>query len=108
MQSLRLNIIMAAIAFSLVGCGNLTAQSQNKDYSKLSSELKKDMSEQEASAVIGSPPDKVDLVTCGDQTANPWKCKTWVYNGGFAKNNLRVIFYQPKGADWRVDEWQVY
>jgi hypothetical protein len=108
MQSLRLNLIMAAMALLLVRCGSLTAQSQNKDYNALSSQLKKDMSEQEASAAIGSSPDKVDLVTCGDETVNPWKCKTWIYNGGVAKNHLRVIFYQPKGGDWRVALWQVY
>jgi hypothetical protein len=108
MQLLRLNLIMAAMALLLVRCGSLTTQSQSKDYGALSSQLKKDMSEQEASAAIGSSPDKIDLVTCGDETASPWKCKTWIYKGGFEKKNLRVIFYQPKGGDWRVDEWQVY
>jgi|SRR5271170_6019401 len=109
MPSLRLNFIIVATAMLLVGCaklGNLTAG--DKDYASLSAQLKKDMSEKEVSDTIGASPDKFDMVTCGEQTASPWKCKTWVYYGGRAKNTLRVVFYQPNMGGWQVASWQLY
>jgi|SRR5271154_4056493 len=109
MPSLRLSLIMVATAILLVGCaklGSLTAG--DKDNTSTSAQLKKDMSEKEASAAIGASPDKVDVVTCGDQTASPWKCKTWIYYSGRAKNNLRVVFYQPNSSEWHVASWQLY
>ena len=81
---------------------------QGRDYGSMTSRLKKDMSEAEVSSAIGSNPDKADVVTCGDQTANPWQCKTWIYEGDRARKTLRVIFYQPDRSEWRVASWQVY
>jgi hypothetical protein len=111
MASLRRNLIVAATAILLVGCeklGTLTAGFQEKDYYSLSSQLKKDMSEQEVSATIGSSPDKVAVVTCVDHAAKPWQCKTWIYDGAFGKKTLRLIFYQTASSEWRVASWDLY
>jgi len=89
MPSLRLSLIMGAAALCLIGCakfGGLTPGAQYKDYSSLSTHLKKDMSEQDVAAALGSSPDKADLVTCTDTSGAPWQCRTWIYYGGRPKN----------------------
>jgi hypothetical protein len=111
MASLRLSLFMAATALLLVGCqglGRLTAGLQEKDYASLSSQLKKDMTELQVAATIGSAPDKTDMVTCTDHDGKPWQCKTWIYSGGSAKNTLRLVLYQAASGEWRVASWDVY
>jgi hypothetical protein len=111
MASLRLNLIMAATAILLVGCqgpGNLTAGLQEKDFASLGSQLKKDMTELQVAATIGSAPDKTNLVTCTDHEGKPWQCKTWIYSSGRAKNTLRLVFYQATSGEWRVASWDTY
>ena len=108
MPSLRPKLIMAATAFCLMGCGNLATGLQQKDYNSSSLRLKKDMSEQEVAATIGSSPDKVDMVTCVDHSGSPWQCRTWIYYGGHPKNSLRLVFYQADDKQWRVAAWQIY
>jgi hypothetical protein len=106
MASLRQNLIMAATALLLAGCGTIGLG--GKDYNSLSQQLKKDMSEKEVSTTIGSAPDKIDLVKCVDHSGNPWQCKTWIYSGGRPKNTLRLVFYQTDNSDWRVAAWDLY
>jgi hypothetical protein len=109
MPSLRLSLIMAAAALCLMGCGGgLTAGLASKDYSALSASLKKDMSERDVATALGATPDKADLVTCTDPEGKPWQCRTWIYAGGRAKNNLRVVFYQDQSSAWRVAAWDMY
>jgi hypothetical protein len=111
MPSLRLNLIMASTVLCLVGCarpGNPTPAAHEKDYNELSSQLKKDMSEEEVAAAIGSAPNKMDLVTCVDHAGSPWQCKTWIYYGGRPRNSLRLVFYQSDHGIWRSVSWQVY
>ena len=107
MPSLRLKLMMAATALCLVGCANLTTPLPQKDYTALSLRLKKDMSEQDVTQTIGSPPDRNDLVTCTDHDGHPWQCKTWIYTGR-PKNNLRLVFYQDDDKAWRIVSWQIY
>lgn len=108
MPVLRLNLLMAATALCLTGCGNLTAAVQQKDYTSLSLQLKKDMSEEDVSKTMGSAPDKTDMVTCVDHAGSPWQCRTWIFNGGRPRNNVRVVFYQSDDKAWRVVSWQNY
>jgi hypothetical protein len=111
MPLLRLSLMMGAAALCLLGCAkfaNVTPAASSKDYSSLSGQLKKDMSEQEAAATLGSAPDKADLVTCTDSSGAPWQCRTWLYYGGRPKNSVRLVFYQADDKAWRVATWQIY
>jgi hypothetical protein len=111
MAALRRNLMIAATALALVGCaglGNLTSAPKEKDYTALSGQLKKDMTEVDVTMALGSSPDKTDLVQCRDHEGNPWQCRTWIFAGGGSKNTLRLVFYQTNNKDWRVATWEIY
>lgn len=109
MAGLRLSLTMAIAALCLIGCAKFTEPgTPEKNYAALSAQLKKDMSEQEVAATLGSPPDKADLTTCTDTSGAPWQCRTWIYSAGRPKNSVRLVFYQAEDKAWRVAAWQIY
>jgi hypothetical protein len=109
MASLRQKLAITAMALCLGCCASLTPQppQPQKDYTSLSLRLKKDMTEGDVTETLGAP-DKNDQITCTEHNGNPWQCKSWIYEGGRPKNNLRLIFYQGEDKTWKVVSWQVY
>jgi hypothetical protein len=113
MPSLRLGLIMAAAALGLMSsgllsCAGMSSSLSNKDNTALSAKLAMDMSERDVATTLGATPDKADLITCTDHDGKQWQCRTWIYAGGKAKNNLRVVFYQADDSTWRVVSWDMY
>jgi hypothetical protein len=113
MPSLRRGLFVAAVALcltssGLMSCARLGAGFADKDYTALSAKLAKDMSERDVATTLGATPDKADMTTCTDHEGKQWQCRTWIYAGGKAKNNLRVVFYQADDSAWRVVSWDMF
>jgi hypothetical protein len=112
MRSLRRSLIVAAslclMADGLMSCARLASSLGDKDYGALSTKLSKDMSERDVATTLGGTPTKNDLTNCTDPQGKQWQCRTWIYGGGKAKNNLRVIFYQADDSAWRVVSWDMF
>jgi hypothetical protein len=113
MPSLRRGLFVAAAALcltssGLMSCARLSADLADKDYTALSAKLAKDMSEQDVATALGATADKADMTTCTDHEGKQWQCRTWLYAGGKAKNNLRVVFYQANDSTWRVVSWDMF
>jgi hypothetical protein len=71
--------------------------------------LRPGMSEQQVIEVSGNrAPDRVVERTCGTETAAPFACKVYVYEGiwrdGRYHPKLSVVFEQVR-AKWLVSQW---
>lgn len=53
-------------------------------------------------------PDRIILRTCGNETAAPFACKIYVYDGAWREGRyhpkLSVVFEEVRGQ-WRVSQW---
>jgi hypothetical protein len=53
-------------------------------------------------------PDRIILRTCGNETAAPFPCKIYVYDGAWREGRyhpkLSVVFEEVRGQ-WRVSQW---
>ena len=111
--SFRPGLITAVTALglmssALLSCARLNNDTQTRDFTSLSAKLAKDMSEQDVATTLGGRPDKADMTNCTDHAGKQWQCRTWIYAGGKAKNNLRVVFYQADDSAWRVVSWDMF
>jgi hypothetical protein len=73
-------------------------------WGQMSAYLRPAMTEEKVSQTLGYRPNKVELQTCGYETASPWTCKIYTY--GDLYNNLTVTFRQ-EGQFWVVNGWHV-
>ncbi len=53
-------------------------------------------------------PDRIIQRTCGNETAAPFPCKIYVYDGAWREGRYRpklsVVFEEVRGQ-WRVSQW---
>jgi hypothetical protein len=84
---------------ALAGCGN------NRP-TALSQDLKRGMTEQQLAEVRGGRvPDRIIMLTCGAETAHPFPCKVYVYEGsGLFDRKLSVVL-EDYGGQWKVSQW---
>jgi len=71
--------------------------------------LLKGMSERQVVEVSGSRvPDRVIARTCGNETAAPFACKIYVYEGGWRDGRyhpkISIVFEEVRGK-WLVSQW---
>jgi hypothetical protein len=69
--------------------------------------VKQGMNEQQVIEAFNKrPPDRVIERTCGNETAGPFPCKIYVYEGsrrdGYRK--LSIVF-EKAGGRWLVSQW---
>ena len=91
------------IALDLVATTSSAQQAVN--WGAKSALLDLGMTEQQVMNTVGYRPNKVEVQTCGQQTANrAWTCKIHTYVSG--TNKLRVWFQQsPNDRMWRAVDW---
>jgi hypothetical protein len=93
------------IALDLVATTSSAQQAVN--WGAKSALLDLGMTEQQVMNTVGYRPNKVEVQTCGQQTANrAWTCKIHTY--GLQLSNLTVFFSQsPDDGTWRASGWKV-
>ena len=86
-----------------------TSEPATPNYSKMSLQLKPEMTEQEVIDTLGQPT-KSELSTCGQDVGRPFSCKVLIYGLPMNKllNNSLIIFFtenQSTGT-WVVISWK--
>lgn len=78
------------------------------DWGLLSARLSPRMTEGQVMQAVGYRPNKVELKTCGSDSANgAWQCKIFTFGGLYS--NLTVWFFEDNSAHlWLVNSWSVY
>jgi len=70
--------------------------------------VRQGMTEQQVMEASNRPPDRVIERTCGNETAAPFSCKVYVYDGawrdGRYQRRLSVVFEEVRGR-WLVSQW---
>jgi hypothetical protein len=98
---LCLLLMSSCTATAPVTTGSITAF---VDYRTLSLQLKRGMSEQNVTDLLGQPTNS-KLTSCGQAVGHPWPCKMLVY-GSDASNSLVILFRSTDSAgNWIVNSW---
>jgi hypothetical protein len=85
-----------------------TGEPATPNYSKMSLQLKPEMTEQEVIDTLGQPT-KSEISTCGQNVGKPYKCKILIYGVPMrgALNNSIIIFFTEKTSThtWVINSW---
>jgi hypothetical protein len=97
-------LLLIALSFAGVQPGVAIAED---DWGAMSARLAPEMTEQQVMAALGYRPNKVELETCGGDTAKgAWPCKIYTFGGPMS--NLRVYFHDNGINNWSVNGWRVF
>lgn len=97
--------LSAAALFVASTVALTNSPSYAQGYGQKSALLNPGMSESEVVNIVGYPPSKVELSTCGGATrGGPWSCKTYTFDNLF--QTLTVTFAEVRGR-WLVNSWSV-
>jgi hypothetical protein len=100
---MRTLIFCAICALDL--CVSTAASAQN--WGDKSARLDLGMTEQQVMTAVGYRPNKVEMQTCGQNSAGgAWTCKKYTY--GNLYDGLVVYFSQSPDGSWRANNWDVY
>jgi hypothetical protein len=85
-----------------------TVEPATPNYSKMSLQLKPEMTEQEVIDTLGQPT-KSEISICGQNVGKPYKCKILIYGVPMrgALNNSIIIFFTEKTSThmWVINSW---
>jgi hypothetical protein len=85
-----------------------TSEPATPNYSKMSLQLKPEMTEQEVIDTLGQPT-KSELSTCGKNVGKPYKCKMLIYGvpmRGTLNNSIIIFFTEnPSTRTWVINSW---
>ena len=102
----RLFFALPAALFVAFTVALTNSPSYAQDYGQKSALLNPGMSESEVVKIVGYPPSKVELRTCGGATREgPWSCKTYTFDNLF--QTMTVRFAEVRGR-WLVNSWSVH
>jgi hypothetical protein len=85
-----------------------TSEPATPNYSKMSLQLKPEMTEQEVIDTLGQPT-KSEISTCGQNVGKPYKCKMLIYGVPMrgTLNNSIIIFLTENSSKrtWVINSW---
>jgi hypothetical protein len=85
-----------------------TSEPATPNYSKMSLQLKQEMTEKEVIDTLGQPTTS-EITTCGQNVGKPYKCKMLIYGVPMrgTLNNSIVIFFaeNPSTRTWVINSW---
>jgi hypothetical protein len=84
-----------------------TSEPATPNYSKMSLQLKPEMTEQEVIDTLGQPT-KSELSTCGKNVGKPYKCKMLIYGvpmRGTLNNSIIIFFTENPSRTWVINSW---
>jgi hypothetical protein len=85
-----------------------TSEPATPNYSKMSLQLKPEMTEQEVIDTLGQPT-KSEISTCGQNAGKPYKCKMLIYGVPMrgTVNNSIIIFFTENSSKrtWVINSW---
>jgi hypothetical protein len=100
---------IAIIAVTLTACAGPLGPPPRPaapDFRERSLSLKRGMSEQEVTSVLGKPT-KADLPTCGSQTPRLRTCIKSLTYGEFPYSGIKADFSEDAAGEWRLNDWTV-
>jgi hypothetical protein len=72
----------------------------------LRQDLQRGMTEQQLAEVRGGRiPDRIIMLTCGAETAHPFPCKVYVYEGSSLFDRKLSVVLEDYGGQWKVSQW---
>jgi hypothetical protein len=85
-----------------------TSEPTTPNYSKVSLQLKPEMTEQEVIDTLGQPTNS-ETSTCGQNVGKPYKCKILIYGvpmRGTLNNSIIIFFTENRSTrTWVVNSW---
>lgn len=104
MKAVYIFRIAAALASTILSA----CASRPSDWRPLSLHLREGMTESQAIAAIGYPPNTTEVVNCGASRGPAWDCRMLYFDSSAVDQQHSLIVYEANhSGTWRVDSWNI-